>query len=101
LILLRSDQARVATQETKDLIEQLTDIGLKVSPFHSISLSLYSRFCRQSAEKEGDVSISLADLFLSFCFFQLKLLDLSGEMISIPTTLIAPPPPSNVDFFFA
>ncbi|KAL7415875.1 hypothetical protein BDY24DRAFT_380361 [Mrakia frigida] len=59
LNLLRSDQARVATQETKDLIEQLTDIGLK-----------------------------------------LKLLDLSGEMVSIPTTLIAPPPPSNVDFFF-
>ena len=59
LNLLRSDSARIATQETKDLIDQLTDIGIKV-----------------------------------------KMLDLSGEKVSIPTQLIPPPPPSNVDFFF-
>lgn len=32
LNMLRSDSARIATKETKDLVDQLTDIGLKVGP---------------------------------------------------------------------
>ncbi|KAF7356574.1 hypothetical protein MVEN_00991100 [Mycena venus] len=32
---------------------------------------------------------------------KIKLLDLSGEMVEIPSGLVAGPPPSNTDFFFS
>ena len=32
---------------------------------------------------------------------KIKLLDLSGERVDIPSSLAAGPPPSNTDFFFS
>ncbi|KAI0046206.1 hypothetical protein FA95DRAFT_1670994 [Auriscalpium vulgare] len=60
LNLLRRDSGHVASQETADFIQALTEIGLKV-----------------------------------------KLLDLSGDKVEIPSGLIAGPPPTNSDFFFS
>ncbi|KAF8637644.1 hypothetical protein AX17_002712 [Amanita inopinata Kibby_2008] len=60
LNMLRKDGGHVASTETADFVNALTEIGLKI-----------------------------------------KLLDLSGEMVEIPSGLAAGPPPTNTDFFFA
>ncbi|KAJ9474881.1 ELMO domain-containing protein [Pseudozyma hubeiensis] len=60
LNMLRGEGGVVSTRETADLIETLTEIGLKV-----------------------------------------KLLDLTGEQIELPTSVQPPPLPSTTDFFFA
>jgi len=58
LNMLRRDSGHVASKETADFIQALTEIGLKI-----------------------------------------KLLDLSGDEVEIPSGLTAGPPPSNSDFF--
>ncbi|TKY88819.1 hypothetical protein EX895_002060 [Sporisorium graminicola] len=60
LTMLRSEGGVVSTRETADLIQTLTEIGIKV-----------------------------------------KLLDLTGEQIELPTTVQPPPLPSTTEFFFA
>lgn len=58
LNMLRGDH--FSTKETADMVQALTEIGLKI-----------------------------------------KLLDLSGEKVDIPSNLPVPPLPSNTDFFFS
>ncbi|KAH9072318.1 ELMO/CED-12 family-domain-containing protein [Lactarius deliciosus] len=60
LNMLRRDSGHVASKETADFIQALTEIGLKI-----------------------------------------KLLDLSGDKVEIPSGLTAGPPPANSDFFFS
>jgi len=60
LNMLRRDGGHVATPETAEFVNALTEIGLKI-----------------------------------------KLLNLSGEKVEIPSSLVAGPPPPTVDFFFA
>jgi len=60
LNMLRRDSGHVASKETADFIQALTEIGLKI-----------------------------------------KLLDLSGDNVEIPSGLAAGPPPVNTDFFFS
>ncbi|KAH9013264.1 ELMO/CED-12 family-domain-containing protein [Lactarius pseudohatsudake] len=60
LNMLRRDSGHVASKETADFIQALTEIGLKI-----------------------------------------KLLDLSGDNVEIPSGLTAGPPPANSDFFFS
>jgi engulfment/cell motility protein 1 len=60
LNMLRRDSGHVASKETADFIQALTEIGLKI-----------------------------------------KLLDLSGDKVEIPSGLAAGPPPTNNDFFFS
>ncbi|KAF8916264.1 ELMO/CED-12 family-domain-containing protein [Mucidula mucida] len=60
LNMLRRDGGHVASKETAEFVQALTEIGLKI-----------------------------------------KLLDLSGEKVEIPSALAAGPPPSNTDFFFS
>ncbi|KAI0032657.1 ELMO/CED-12 family-domain-containing protein [Vararia minispora EC-137] len=60
LNMLRRDSGHVASQETADFIQALTDIGLKI-----------------------------------------KLLDLSGDKVEIPSGLSAGAPPVNSDFYFS
>ncbi|SNX87145.1 related to Engulfment and cell motility gene 1 protein [Melanopsichium pennsylvanicum] len=60
LNMLRADGGVVSTRETADLINMLTEIGIKV-----------------------------------------KLLDLTGEQIELPTAVQPPPLPSTTEFFFA
>jgi len=60
LNMLRRDSGHVASKETADFIQALTEIGLKI-----------------------------------------KLLDLSGDKVEIPSGLAAGPPPANSDFFFS
>ncbi|KAF8268798.1 ELMO/CED-12 family-domain-containing protein [Lactarius quietus] len=60
LNMLRRDGGHVASKETADFIQALTEIGLKI-----------------------------------------KLLDLSGDKVEIPSGLTAGPPPTNSDFFFS
>ncbi|GAC94933.1 hypothetical protein PHSY_002506 [Pseudozyma hubeiensis SY62] len=60
LNMLRGEDGVVSTRETANLIETLTEIGIKV-----------------------------------------KLLDLTGEQIELPTSVQPPPLPSTTDFFFA
>lgn len=60
LNMLRGEGGMVSTRETADLIETLTEIGIKI-----------------------------------------KLLDLTGEQIELPTAVQPPPLPSTTEFFFA
>lgn len=80
LNLLRRDGGHVATQETAGFVNALTEIGLKIKLL-SMCLSFLCPLVSY-----GTTLISV---------------DLSGEKVEIPSSLVAGPPPPTVDFFYA
>lgn len=76
LNMLRRDGGHVASKETAGFVQALTEIGLKIK-------LLGTRRAQQVMNIDHLVS------------------DLSGEMVEIPSGLVAGPPPVNNDFFFS
>jgi len=90
LNMLRRDSGHVASKETADFIQALTEIGLKIKLLGAYSTTWHlpppSRF-------------SFAPAW-AYIFF-LLIVDLSGDNVEIPSGLAAGPPPVNTDFFFS
>lgn len=78
LNMLRRDGGHVASKETAGFVQALTEIGLKIKLLGELC------FCSPN------------DMMLTKTW-----VDLSGEMVEIPSGLAAGPPPSNTDFFFS
>ena len=81
LNMLRRDSGHVASKETADFIQALTEIGLKIKLLGACKLA-WHRLASKSLP-----------LFLP--------LDLSGDKVEIPSGLATGSPPTNNDFFFS
>jgi len=81
LNLLRRDSGHVASKETADFIQALTEIGLKIKLLGACNFPPSSRFALES--------------------LPLSPLDLSGDKVEIPSGLTTGVPPANNDFFFS
>jgi engulfment/cell motility protein 1 len=79
LNMLRRDSGHVASKETADFIQALTEIGLKIKLLGACDF--------------GVTMLTLASLTLR--------IDLSGDKVEIPSGLTSGPPPANNDFFFS
>lgn len=79
LNMLRRDGGHVSSKETAGFVQALTEIGLKIK---LLGLCLFA---------------IVNALFNDVVFTP----DLSGEMVEIPSGLVAGPPPMNNDFFFS
>ena len=78
--MLRKDGGHVATTETAEFVQALTEIGLKIK-----LLGRCLHFpCKVSTSQSSAV-----------------VLDLSGEKAEIPAHLPSGIPPSDINFFFA
>jgi engulfment/cell motility protein 1 len=90
LNMLRRDSGHVASKETADFIQALTEIGLKIKLLGALQLwHLPPHLLASRLLPHG-----LTYIFLST-------LDLSGDNVEIPSGLAAGPPPVNTDFFFS
>jgi engulfment and cell motility protein 1 len=83
LNMLRRDSGHVASKETADFIQALTEIGLKI------------KLLGASQAPPLFACPSTTGLHLSY------FVDLSGDNVEIPSGLTAGPPPVNNDFFFS
>lgn len=78
--MLRRDGGHVASEETAGFVDALTEIGLKIKLLGACCFFLF--------------------FIYRICLSCLRV-DLSGEMVEIPSGLVAGPPPTNTDFFFS
>jgi engulfment/cell motility protein 1 len=78
LNMLRRDGGHVSSKETAGFVQALTEIGLKIKLLGSCT-----------------------PFELQFKSLIIRKTDLSGEMVEIPSGLVAGPPPTNTDFFFS
>jgi engulfment/cell motility protein 1 len=92
LNMLRRDGGHATSEETAGFVNALTEIGLKIKLLSESSDNIFYFvprvfFWRARADKIYP--------------FILPIKDLSGEMVEIPSGLVAGPPPSNTDFYFS
>jgi engulfment and cell motility protein 1 len=83
LNMLRRDSGHVASKETADFIQALTEIGLKIKLLGACNFPRLPR------------------AFYPRAYPPFLLLDLSGDKVEIPSGLTAGVPPANNDFFFS
>lgn len=92
LNMLRRDGGHVASKETAGFVQALTEIGLKIKLLGMLPVRLSQISPYLFCVTDGNRLPTFRPPHLS---------DLSGEMVELPSGLVAGPPPPTMDFFYA